>query len=148
MTQNHTLYPILLPEDVPIKEHSDYNVTVVNNGCESNVVNVTVTLSILLNDNVLRNVPYIMCKIERTDSGSNGPIRRKSDKVYLQRPTTVQPTVQPTHTSWPKTSSMPCVTCTRLSATALPTPSAECRPYLHFYTSLCIVTSLLYLFMF
>ena len=95
-TLNFTLYPNDFPEDLPIALKSEYNVTsdfICNKDQEVDVVNRNVSLSILLSDNVLETVPYIVCKMTRPNSNF------RSREVYLQSccdiPVT---TTQETHT--------------------------------------------------
>ena len=58
VTEEYTLYPNWLPDQVPIKEHTDYNVTQV---CDEEHINVT--LSVIFNVKVLEYVEYFICKV-------------------------------------------------------------------------------------
>ena len=69
VTVDHTLHP---PNQfVPIAENDEYNVTIAK--CEredaENTTEVNVALSLLLNDNVLKHVPYIQCSISTAGYG-------------------------------------------------------------------------------
>ena len=83
-TVNHTFHP---PNPfVPIAENDEYNVTVAKSPeCSDteNTTEVNVTLSLLLNDNVLQHVPYIQCLISREAYGDI----RSQVPVYLPLPT-------------------------------------------------------------
>ena len=83
-TQDYTLYPNQFPEDVPITQISEYNVTINSDlaACTDNV-----TLSLLITENVLEHVPYIVCII-RTGSGATSESHR-SDTVPVYLPPTV-----------------------------------------------------------
>ena len=61
--ENYTLYPNLIPEQVPIKRITDYNVT---ETCEED--HTIVNFSIFFNENVLENsIDYVVCKIYRSN---------------------------------------------------------------------------------
>ena len=59
-TEHYTLYPNQFPEDVPIAQIAEYNVTIdsTSAACTDNV-----TLSLLLTENVIQHVPYVECII-------------------------------------------------------------------------------------
>ena len=80
-TEQHTLYPNQLPEDVPIAQVSEYNVIISSDSaaCIDNV-----TISLLLTENVLQHVPYVVCII-RTGSGATSESYR-SDQVDINAP--------------------------------------------------------------
>ena len=81
-TPDHTLYPVT-GFVIPIELNNEYNVSVKDvcyQGPEVDITEVNVTVSILLSDNVLENVPYIVCIITRI--GSNTATIR-SREVYL-----------------------------------------------------------------
>ena len=65
----YTLYPS--NKLVPIAKDDEYNVTIAicENEDTENTTEVNVTLSLLLNDNVLQHVPFIRCLITRTGYG-------------------------------------------------------------------------------
>ena len=145
VTTNYTLYPAdQVPADVPIELNSEYNVTENYNEvpCDpERGLEVNVTLSILLNDNVLENVPYVVCKISRRVSSNNMIELHRSKEVYLLEPdddktTTLNDenvtTLIPSETVSVGTD---CVTC------------AGCRPLhqvLQLCTFLCLIFSFLY----
>ena len=61
--ENYTLYPNLIPKQVPIKNITDYNAT---KTCEED--RIIVNFSISFNENVLdNNIEYVACKIYRTN---------------------------------------------------------------------------------
>ena len=84
ITPNYTLYPLnpfVNESDVPITENTDYNVTLdvtCDNEAGTKKIDMNISLSILLNDNVLENVPYIVCHMIRSDSNYT------SKEVYPQ----------------------------------------------------------------
>ena len=84
-TEHYTLYPNQFPEDVPIAQIAEYNVTIDSNSaaCTDNV-----TLSLLLTENVIQHVPYVECII-RTGSGATAEMRT-SDRVPVNVPSTTQ----------------------------------------------------------
>ena len=90
VTELHTLHPYQIPEDVPIVKGTEFNITFDQVPCTAetgNLYRVNVSLYLLLNDNVLEHVPYVVCKISRWDGGTR--IVRSSREVYLTaRPTT------------------------------------------------------------
>ena len=77
-TEQYTLLPNQFPEDVPVARISEYNVTINSNSafCTDNV-----TLDLLLTENVIQHVPYVVCII-RTGSGTASESHR-SERVYL-----------------------------------------------------------------
>ena len=77
-TELYTLHPNQFPEDVPIAQISEYNITINSNSasCTDNV-----TLRLLLTENVIEHVPYVVCII-RTGSGATS-VSHKSERVYL-----------------------------------------------------------------
>jgi hypothetical protein len=87
-TANYTLHPNLIPATVPIAKNSEYNVTL-NIMCDGEapekIINMNVSLSILLSDNVIEHVPYIMCSLLRLDTNNNVIHYHRSRKVYLTR---------------------------------------------------------------
>ena len=86
-TANYTLHPNPFPATVPIAKNSEYNVTLnimCNGEGPGKVVNMNVSLSILLNDNVIKHVPYILCSLSRLDTNDNTIHYHRSRKVYLQ----------------------------------------------------------------
>ena len=89
-TEQYTLYPNQLPEDVPIAQVSEYNVTISSDSaaCIDNV-----TISLLLTENVLQHVPYVVCII-RTGSGATSESLR-SDRVNINAPSTSSTTQIP-----------------------------------------------------
>lgn len=84
-TEQYTLYPNQFPEDVPIAQFAEYNVTIDSNSaaCTDNV-----TLSLLLTENVIQHVPYVECII-RTGSGATAE-SHTSDRVQVNVPSTTQ----------------------------------------------------------
>lgn len=86
-TANYTLHPNPFPATVPIAKNSEYNVTL-NVMCDGEgpgkIVNMNVSLSIILNDNVIEHVPYILCSLSRLDTNDNSIHYHRSRKVYLQ----------------------------------------------------------------
>ena len=80
-TERYTLHPNQLPEDVPIAQVSEYNVTI-NSDSAACIDNVTISL--LLTENVLQHVPYVVCII-RTGSGATSESHR-SDRVNVNAP--------------------------------------------------------------
>ena len=86
-TANYTLHPNPFPATVPIAKNSEYNVTLnimCNGEGPGKVVNMSVSLSILLNENVIKHVPYILCSLSRLDTNDNTIHYHRSRKVYLQ----------------------------------------------------------------
>ena len=71
-----TLYPNQFPEDVPIAQISEYNVTINSAACTDDV-----TLSLLLTENVIQHVAYVACII-RTGVGATSESYR-SDNIYV-----------------------------------------------------------------
>lgn len=64
LTEEYTLYPIFDPTQAPIKNNTDYNVSIT---CEESAMNMYVTLSITYNRNLLQhNIEYIICKVFMT----------------------------------------------------------------------------------
>ena len=66
ISDNHTLFPNQHPNDLPISETSEYNLTITgsqeNNYCDSESArgfDVNVSLSLRFTDNVLQHVPFI-----------------------------------------------------------------------------------------
>ena len=63
-TQYHTLYPNLSPDDNPIEENTEYNISVTEE-CQifretrTSTLFVNVTLTLIATDNVLRNIQYV-----------------------------------------------------------------------------------------
>ena len=90
VTQIYTLYPNQFPQDLPIKEHEEFNVTLTDLRCHQNslLLEKNVTLSILINDNIVENVPYVLCKISKWDSSGISTVYL-SRSVYLQTCETV-----------------------------------------------------------
>ena len=84
-TEEYTLYPNQFPEDVPIAQISEYNVTM---NSDSASCTDDVTLSLHLTENVIQHVPYVVCII-RTGSGDTLESHR-SDRVYVYIPSTTQ----------------------------------------------------------
>ena len=86
-TEQYTLYPNQFPEDVPIAQIAEYNVTIDSNSaaCTDNV-----TFSLLLTENVIQHVPYVECII-RTGSGATAE-SHTSDRVpvIINVPSTTQ----------------------------------------------------------
>jgi hypothetical protein len=86
-TANYTLHPNPFPANVPIAKSSEYNVTL-NVMCDheapEKIINMNVSLSILLSDNVIEHVPYIMCSLLRVDTNNNMIHYHSSRKEYLQ----------------------------------------------------------------
>lgn len=86
VTPNYTLHPNRFP--LPIEKHKEYNVSFIKDytacvGGEEKVYEMNVTLSIILNENVLKNAPYIVCLISR--QGIDGVSQNhRSKEVYLQ----------------------------------------------------------------
>ena len=63
VTENYTLHPNPIPRLVPIKKHTDYNVT---EACVDD--RKIIQLSIMFNENVLEsNIGYVTCKVFRSD---------------------------------------------------------------------------------
>ena len=58
VTEEFTLHPNWLPGQVPLKNHTDYNVS---KACEEE--HITVTLSVTFNVKVLEHVEYFICKV-------------------------------------------------------------------------------------
>jgi hypothetical protein len=85
-TEQFTLYPNQFPEDVPITQITEYNITINPNPapCTDDV-----TLSLLLTENVIQHVPYVVCII-RTGSGATA-VQHTSDRVHVYIPTTQPP---------------------------------------------------------
>lgn len=90
VTEIYTLYPNQFPQDLPIKEHKEFNVTLTDLRCHQNslLFEKNVTLSILINDNIVENVPYVLCKISKWDSSGMATVYR-SRSVHLQTCETV-----------------------------------------------------------
>ena len=71
-TQNHTLYPNLSPDDNPIQENTEYNVSVTQD-CQiiietrTSMLFVNVTLTLIATDNVLRNIQYVFVEATIND---------------------------------------------------------------------------------
>ena len=71
-TQNHTLYPNLSPDDNPIQENTEYNVSVTQD-CQiftdtrTSTLFVNVTLTLIATDNVLRNIQYVFVEATIND---------------------------------------------------------------------------------
>ena len=80
-TERYTLYPNQFPEDVPITQVSEYNVTI---NSDSTTCTDNVTISLLLTENVLQHMPYVVCII-RTGSGATSESHR-SDQVDINAP--------------------------------------------------------------
>ena len=80
-----TLYPNQFPEDVPIVQISEYNVTINSDSaaCTDNVI-----LSLLLTENVIQHVAYVACII-RTGVGATSE-SYSSDNIYVYIPFTTQ----------------------------------------------------------
>ena len=67
--ENYMLYPNQMPEQVPIKNITDYNAT---KTCDHEEDHIIVNFSILFNENVLdNNIEYVACKIYRTNDISS-----------------------------------------------------------------------------
>ena len=69
LTEEYTLYPIIDPTQVPIKENTDYNVSITPEPevCKERAMNMSVTFSITYNRNLLQhNIEYIICKVFMT----------------------------------------------------------------------------------
>ena len=86
VSADSTLYPFPSPEDIPIAKNSEYSVTL-NSMCDHEApvktINMNVSLSLLLNSNVIEHVPYIMCVLSRIDTDSMIHYHG-SRKVYLR----------------------------------------------------------------
>ena len=61
LTEEYTLYPNIDPTQVPIKNNTDYNVSIT---CNESAMNMYVTFSITYNRNLLQhNIEYIICRV-------------------------------------------------------------------------------------
>lgn len=67
VTEKYTLHPNIDPTRVPIKIHTDYNVSITPEVCKENTTNTNVTLSIIFKASVLEYIEYIICKVFRRD---------------------------------------------------------------------------------
>ena len=86
--ENYTLHPYQNPKDVPIEKGTEFNITFERDPCSPETgsqYQVNVTLYLLLNDNVMEHVPYIVCKISRWTIDDMRVVN-SSMRVYL--PTT------------------------------------------------------------
>ena len=86
-TANYTLHPNPFPANVPIAKNSEYNVTLnimCNGEGPGKIVNMNVSLSILLNENVIKHVPYILCSLSRLDTNDNTIHYHRSRNFYPQ----------------------------------------------------------------
>lgn len=88
VTPNYTLHPNQFPQYVPIEKDKEYNVSFIKNNAacvhgEGRIHEINVTLSIILNENVLKNAPYIVCLLSRRRIGGVSELHR-SKEVYLQ----------------------------------------------------------------
>lgn len=126
VTENYTLYPNLLPGLVPIKNYTDYNVTVI---CENE--HKTVNLSITFNVIVHQNIKYVICKAFKS---SNDAI------MYPSRVTLL--TLSSTFTSEPTTTITPDNSFTKIKETVTMIGSG-CRLSVHLVLSLFIAISAL-----
>ena len=86
VTENYTLYPNLLPGQVPIKMNADYNVT---ETCKDQ--HKFVRLSITFNTNVLENLEYVICKVfnESDNTVMYPPSRVDITQTFTSEPTTM-----------------------------------------------------------
>lgn len=129
-TEYYTLYPNQFPEDVPIAQVAEYNVTIDSNSaaCTDNV-----TLSLLLTENVIQHVPYVECII-RTGSGATAEMRT-SDRVPVNVPSTTQipqTTVTPTVITTTVRQGNPFTLTPEVAVDLFSIgTSSSCRPYCH-----------------
>ena len=94
-TQNHTLYPNLSPDDNPIEENTEYNISVTE---ECQIVRetrtltffVNVTLTLIATDNVLRNIQYVFVEatISNQTAVSTNALLIQVDLTTMTEPST------------------------------------------------------------
>ena len=122
VTDSFKLYPNLLPDHVPIKLNTDYNVT---ETCEDD--HKVVHFSIVFNENVLNtSIEYVACKIFR----SNSPVVIESRVNFtnnIPSPSTSNTETDMHTTTEPKSSS-----CT--TAILATTTGSACNLSMHFMT--------------
>lgn len=120
VTPNYTLYPNIVPADVPIEMNSEYNVTldvVCNREGPALVMMINVSLAIVLNHDIVSEyAPWVMCLITRIDQDNMSYIHR-SKRVYLQ--SYLYHNVTTTSTTQDSTSTQEYFTSTRSFITAV-----------------------------
>ena len=87
---------------IPVKHRYEYNTTVCRETALSteNVTVITVKLWMLINDNVLNNVPYIACKVHRSHKRT---VISKLTHLVLKAETTSTTEIQPEFSEIDKT---------------------------------------------
>ena len=86
VTEKYTLHPNIDPTRVPIKIHTNYNVSITPEVCTENTMNTSVILTIKFTESILEHVKYIICKIFRYDNES-----RNNSRVNFELATTGPP---------------------------------------------------------
>ena len=112
VTEEYTLHPNIFPTRVPIKMHTDYNVSITpkKEDCKESIMNTSVTLSITFRENVLEHVEYIICKF----------FRHSNDKITHESRVDINITVLP-----PAETTVTLMSTTIMSTAVMPTGSVS-----------------------